>query len=260
MVYKYFRSKYVCIIVGNSVKSVIYYRRTGILRTKYRITMGVGCKICSASYSIDGDIYYTFYRISCYHAYRFRPETSPGRNQVFQKGVQVLYFPPPLPCYPYQYPPPYFPTSTKFAICIQDRKTLPFRWSSTIFISIISVILNRPWNYIKTKSNLIRRKERFGGKRTQKGALHFFFGWRGDFFYFFPPLVSCHTHHPSRYIHINKHITCRHLRLQTDTHITHTTWTQAIQPFIDHEGADKQANRTYRRQPRTGKQTVLIKP
>lgn len=96
VVYKYFRSKYVCIIVGNSVKSVIYYRRTGILRTKYRITMGVGCKICSASYSIDGDIYYTFYRISCYHAYRFRPETSPGRNQVFQKGVQVLYFPPPL--------------------------------------------------------------------------------------------------------------------------------------------------------------------
>ena len=98
VVLKYFRSKSVCMIVGNSVKSTIYYRRTGILRTKYRITMGVGCWICSASYFMDRDIYYTFYRISEYHAYRVRPEIfwhHQEGTKFFKKGFK--YFHPPHP-------------------------------------------------------------------------------------------------------------------------------------------------------------------
>ena len=70
----YFRSKSVCMIAGNSVKSIIYVSINGVGGWAYSATYCHRNSVLCSQDTSPSIIYYTFYRISGYHAYRFRSE------------------------------------------------------------------------------------------------------------------------------------------------------------------------------------------
>ena len=68
------RSKSVCMIAGNSVKSIIYVSINGVRGWAYFATYSHRNSVLCSQDTSPSIVYYTFYRISDYNAYIFRSE------------------------------------------------------------------------------------------------------------------------------------------------------------------------------------------